>query len=581
MQSVLGLSDIMLANSEGKIVYASNVEHQRKDFLNPLPDPQQKAFEEGKNRVYFSDVFLSKAIGNRPAMLVTAPAFDFDRAFIGVIAFEVDMSFIYKFLQDVAGLGDTGEVLLGKKKGNEVVYLNPLRNDPDAALKKGIPLGGKLGGPILEAVQGRKGASRLLDYRGKNVIAAWRYLPSLDWGMVAKIDTEEAFAEATNLRNLMLIIVVVVFVLCGIIAFSIARFISVPIKTLSQGAEIIGSGNLDYKIGSNRKDEIGQLSRSFDKMTGDLKEITASRDELNREIAERKKLEEKLHAASITDELTGLLNRRGFLFIAQRQVDIAKRDKRNFSILYLDLNEMKKINDEFGHKEGDQALGDIATVLKKTFRASDCIARMGGDEFTVLITEQSSASIEKTVAQHLQDNLMIHNQQTEKGYRLAVSMGMVHYDPKRPCSLEELLARADELMYEHKLGRVPKKEIPSSIGGKRAVREYERYKTDSNISAELVLSGNAMIRNISIGGILVRTSQRLTKNTIYTIKMLDDNNDELSSKGLVVWSSLIEKGAEKDETVPCYEAGLRFIERGLISDGEQLAGAIPPPRTVK
>ena len=327
------------------------------------------------------------------------------------------------------------------------------------------------------------------------------------------------------------------------------------------------------------------LRRSHEELERNVEERTAellrTNETLQAEIAERKKLEEKLHAASITDELTGLLNRRGFLVIAQRQVDIAKRERRNFSILYLDLNEMKKINDEFGHKEGDQALGDIATVLKKTFRASDSIARMGGDEFTVLITEHSSATIEITVAQHLQENLMIHNQQTEKGYQLAVSMGMAHYDPERPCSLEELLARADELMYEHKLGRVPKKEIPSSIGGKREVREYERYKTDDNISAELVLSGNAMIRNISIGGILVRTSQRLMKNTIYTIKMRDDNNEELSSKGLVVWSSLIGKGAEKDETEPCYEAGVRFIERGLISDGAQLAGAIPPSRTVK
>ena len=117
MQFVLGLSDIMLVNSEGKIVYASNVEHHPKDFLNPLPDPQQKAFEEGKNRVYLSDVFLSKAIGNRPAMLVTAPVFDFNGAFIGVIAFEVDMNIIYKFIQDVTGLGNTGEVLCGKEKG--------------------------------------------------------------------------------------------------------------------------------------------------------------------------------------------------------------------------------------------------------------------------------------------------------------------------------------------------------------------------------------------------------------------------------------------------------------------------------
>jgi signal transduction histidine kinase len=294
MQSVLGLSDIMLINIVGKIVYASNDEHPPEDFLNPLPDPQKKAFTEGKNRVYLSDVFLSKAIGNKPAMLVTAPAVDFNGALIGVIAFEVDMNFIYKLIQDVTGLGDTGEVLVGKKKGNEAVYLNPLRHDPDAALKKGIPLGREMGGPIQEAVQGRKGAGRLLDYRDKNVIAAWRYLPSIDWGMVAKIDTEEAFADATKLRNLVLVIVVIVFVLCGIIAFSIARSISVPIQTLSQGAEIIGSGNLDYKIGSHRKDEIGQLSRSFDKMTGDLKKITASRDELNREITERKRAEEDI-----------------------------------------------------------------------------------------------------------------------------------------------------------------------------------------------------------------------------------------------------------------------------------------------
>ena len=77
-------------------------------------------------------------------------------------------------------------------------------------------------------------------------------------------------------------------------AFSIAHSISEPIKRLSEGAEIIGSGNLDYKLGTNLKDEIGQLSRSFDKMTLDLKQTTASRDELNREITERKQAEEEL-----------------------------------------------------------------------------------------------------------------------------------------------------------------------------------------------------------------------------------------------------------------------------------------------
>jgi GGDEF domain-containing protein len=203
---------------------------------------------------------------------------------------------------------------------------------------------------------------------------------------------------------------------------------------------------------------------------------------------------------------------------------------------------------------------------------------MGGDEFIVLITEPHSSAIEKTVARHLQDNLMMHNQQTGKGYRLAVSMGMVHYDPERQCSLEELLARADELMYEHKLGREPEKGIPSSTGGKKEERKYERHKIDDeNRSAELVLSGSAVIRNISIGGILVRSSQRLAKNTIYTIKMLDDNKEESSPKGLVVWSSLIGKADEREETEPYYEAGLRFIGKNFTADEAQLVDPSSPP----
>ena len=222
---------------------------------------------------------------------------------------------------------------------------------------------------------------------------------------------------------------------------------------------------------------------------------------------------------------------------------------------------MKKINDEFGHKEGDQALIDISNILKKSFRGSDIIARIGGDEFTVLISEPARFDFEKTIAQHIQENLRVHNEQTEKGYKLSGSMGMVHYDPEHPSSVEELLARADELMYEHKQHRELKSEtIPSSKGGKKEERAYDRYETEDKCLAELVVSGSAMIKNISFGGISLRTPQRLPKNTIYKIKILRNNHAALSLKGLVIWSSLTEKGFEKDDAKPYYEAGLRFID---------------------
>ncbi len=293
MQSVSDLSDIMLVNPQGKVVYANKPEHYYKDLSNGY-DAEQKAFAEGKDRIYYSDVYFDKAEDNRFEILLTAPAYDFNNAFIGVIAFEIDMTPAYKLIQDVTGLGKTGEVLIGKKIGNEVEFLNPLRHAPQAALKIKVTLGDASAFPIQQAVQGKTGSGLSTDYRGKKVIAAWRYIPSLDWGMVAKIDTKEAFADVTNLRNLSIVILLVVIVLSGIMAFSIAHSISEPIKRLSKGAEIIGSGNLDYKIGTNLKDEIGQLSRSFDKMTLDLKHTLASRDELNREITERKKAEESL-----------------------------------------------------------------------------------------------------------------------------------------------------------------------------------------------------------------------------------------------------------------------------------------------
>ena len=293
MQSVSDLSDIMLVNPQGRVVYANRPGHYSKDMSNGV-DAEQKAFNEGKSRIYYSDIYFDKIEDNRFEMLLAAPATDFNGVFIGVIAFEVDMTPFYKLIQDTTGLGETGEVLVARKIGNQAEFLNPLRHDPNAALKRRVSLGEESGRPVQEAIQGRTGFGQSIDYRGKKVVAAWRYIPSLDWGLVAKIDTKEAFADVTNLRNLAAVLLVIVIFLSSITAFSIAHSISEPIKQLSEGAAIVGSGNLDYKIGTIHKDEIGQLSRTFDKMTQDLKHTLASRDELNREIIERKQAQEEL-----------------------------------------------------------------------------------------------------------------------------------------------------------------------------------------------------------------------------------------------------------------------------------------------
>ena len=166
-----------------------------------------------------------------------------------------------------------------------------------------------------------------------------------------------------------------------------------------------------------------------------------------RDITERKKLEETLRNSSLKDDLTGLLNRRGLLKQAAPYFDFARRQKEKLLLLFIDLDGMKKINDEFGHNEGDNALINTAAILNRSFRSSDIIARLGGDEFTVLVTDLN-ASKEEAITR-LNENLKAYNS-TETRHKLAFSIGVATLEPERMTCFEELLEQADQAMYEQK-----------------------------------------------------------------------------------------------------------------------------------
>ena len=164
---------------------------------------------------------------------------------------------------------------------------------------------------------------------------------------------------------------------------------------------------------------------------------------------ERKRAEEEIRVLSFTDDLTGLYNRRAFFVLAQQQLRIARRAKRETVLFYADIDGLKRINDTFGHRGGDAALIDTAVVLKKTFRESDIIARIGGDEFVVLTTE---TTIEKkeVMTKRLQENLEVRNLQEKRKYRLYLSVGVAFCDSQHPRPLDNLIAQADKLMYDQK-----------------------------------------------------------------------------------------------------------------------------------
>jgi PAS domain S-box-containing protein len=332
---VYDFKDVILAKPEGKIVYVLNRSPARNQIGSSLKEIWGESFSAGQNRIQYSSVFKNTVATDEFSIFLKGPIHSQDGRLAGLLAFEIDMNPIYHLIQDTTGLGKSGETLVAKKAGNQALFLNPLRHDPDAALNRRAVLGEKEALAVQEAIKGNNGSGITLDYRGQEVIAAWRYIPSLDWGMVAKIDLAEAFEPVTLLRDFVLMLVIAVGVISIFAAFAVAKSISDPIQLLHAGAEEIGKGNLDHKVATDAQDEIGQLGRAFDQMTEHLKAVTASRDELDKEIRKRRSVEkdlqksmnevgERIKELNCLFEISRLVERRGLTLneILQGIVDL-------------------------------------------------------------------------------------------------------------------------------------------------------------------------------------------------------------------------------------------------------------------
>jgi diguanylate cyclase (GGDEF)-like protein len=165
---------------------------------------------------------------------------------------------------------------------------------------------------------------------------------------------------------------------------------------------------------------------------------------------ERNRTQAELRNLSLIDDLTGLYNRRGFLTFAEQYLKLAQRKNKGLLLVFADLDNLKQINDTYGHHEGDLALIRTAKTLRETFRKSDIIARIGGDEFPIMAME-ADESTAQTLKKHLQENLKKHNTQTQSRYPLSVSVGTAYFNPDETyASVEDLMEQADKALYEEK-----------------------------------------------------------------------------------------------------------------------------------
>ena len=222
---------------------------------------------------------------------------------------------------------------------------------------------------------------------------------------------------------------------------------------IMSGNELLGVLEIYSDITLQQKKLNGVVRRSFTTLflmaATLLVLVLYSTRRAGRFLRERQRMEEELRALSISDELTGLYNRRGFFMLAEQQMKVAKRIKQGVLLVSADLNGLKGINDRYGHHEGDRALRETADILRKSFRESDIIARIGGDEFVILMMEKPGIG-QEVLAARLKSNLDQYNAVAGRVYALSISVGMVSCGPETNISLDELMKRADILMYNQK-----------------------------------------------------------------------------------------------------------------------------------
>lgn len=164
-------------------------------------------------------------------------------------------------------------------------------------------------------------------------------------------------------------------------------------------------------------------------------------------------VEQELTAVQLAtlDELTGLTNRRGFMGLANKILSLCVRNQIQATLAFIDLNNFKSINDQYGHKEGDRALSDFSTQLASAFHSSDVVARLGGDEFVVLFTGTSRQHAAKTISKF--SATIQENKNPDEKYSLSFSAGLVDYNHHAYPSVEDFLEQADLLMYENKVSK--------------------------------------------------------------------------------------------------------------------------------
>lgn len=256
--------EVFILDSSGAVVVSTIYENEEKTAQNA------PFFINGSKTTFIQEPFVSE-ITKKLTMVVSTPVKDKNGKIIGVLGARLNLDKFYAIIKDETGLGNTGETIVGKKIGSDIVFMAPTRYDENAALNRKAVIGEMSMSALQNAARGQEGSGLYQDYRGVESLAVWRPIPILDWGMVVKIDVKEALQPILNTRDIIISLALVLAVIVIFLSSYISKGVVGPIRELTAAAINISKGNTNVKIDIRSNDEVGDLAESFERMLAAIK----------------------------------------------------------------------------------------------------------------------------------------------------------------------------------------------------------------------------------------------------------------------------------------------------------------------
>ncbi len=353
-------------------------------------------------------------------MEVAVPIVGATGRFLGVLAARLSFDGIGAPLRSLVA-GSDGRVAVVRPGGDPIITIGGTRlPTPAATLLR------------LEQADGATVAYDAAD--GVAVLGVLARVPRTDWLVVAEIPAATAYADIRMLRNTTFLLVLVLLLVVGSLAYGLGLLIVLPLERLAGAANRVAGGDLDVDVPTSGGGEVAQLAGVFNDMVRRLREGRA-----------------ELERLSVTDELTGLANRRRLTTELERELQRSDRHKRTFAVLMLDVDRFKQFNDTHGHPAGDAVLKALAAILGECAREVDTVARYGGEEFLIILPETKAtgaAQLAERVRSVTEQHRFAIGAEAE-GVQVTVSIGYAVF-PDHAKTADDLVQAADEALYRSK-----------------------------------------------------------------------------------------------------------------------------------